>query len=65
MNYIIDWYLWYFPLLVIFAFIQNQQRVKYLANASESKKEDDFRVPLIFSIIVFLPIILITGNRFY
>ena len=63
MNYIIDWYLWYFPLLVIFAFIQNQQRVKYLANASESKKEDDFRVPLIFSIIVFLPIILITGNR--
>lgn len=58
------WYLWYFLFLVFMGFVYVQQKDKYLSS-EEGKllKSDDYRVSLIFSLLVFLPLMIISGLR--
>ena len=60
-----SWYLWYYILLAFFGFIYVQQKNKYMASDEGKllKSEDDYRVSLVFALLVFLPIILIVGFR--
>ena len=65
MSYFLDWYLWYFGILAILGVVYSYQKTKYLEceNGINLKAEDNYRSSLIFSILVFLPIILIVGYR--
>ena len=65
MSFIFDWYLWYFGLLAIFGVVYSYQKTKYLetVNGIKENAEDDYRSSLAFSFLVFLPLILIVGNR--
>lgn len=65
MKYFFDWYLWYYLLLIVFGWIYKRQKIGYLASDSGSglKSEDDYRAGILFSIMVFLPLILISGFR--
>lgn len=65
MTYFFDWYLWYFVLLAIFGIVYSYQKTKYIEseNGIKLKTEDDYRSSIWFSILVFLPIILLVGYR--
>lgn len=65
MNIFFDWYLWYYFLLAVFGWIYKNQKNGYLASEKglSLKSEDDYRAGLLFSFLVFLPLILIVGYR--
>lgn len=67
LRYFSDWYLWYYLFLAVMGFVYVRQKNEYLASAGgESiKAEYDYRSGLIFSVLVFLPLILISGYRTY
>ena len=65
MKIFLDWYLWYYLLLIVFGWIYKNQKLGYLARekGSNLKSKDDYRPGIVFSILVFLPLILIAGYR--
>ena len=69
MDYIFSWYLWMFPLFGIFACMLVSQKNKYVLENCPVKSalnydmSDNYRVGLLFSFIVFLPMLLIAANR--
>ena len=65
MKVFLDWYLWYYLLLIFFGWIYKRQKIGYLAsdNGSSLKSEDDYRAGVLFSFLVFLPLVLIAGYR--
>ena len=65
MSFFLDWYFWYYGFLAFFGFLYVQQKNVYLASKEGQilKSEDDYRVSIIFSVLVFLPLILIAGFR--
>ena len=59
------WYLWYFIYLTIMSFLYVYNKDKYLASdeGKQLKNEDDYKVGFVFAILVFLPLILVSGFR--
>lgn len=69
MEKFFSWYLWLIPLLVFFAHILNSQKKRYVLNSHDSSlpinynSPDDYRAGFIFSLLIFLPLVIISGNR--
>lgn len=65
MDNFINWYLWYFILLAIFGWFYRYQQVAYIASEKDLniQSKDNYRAGIVFSILLFLPLILIAGYR--
>lgn len=69
MSFFVNWYLWYYFFLGIMAYIYFQQKNRALAGNIEGRvinphdTDDDYKAGIIFSILVFLPLIWLSGNR--
>ncbi len=65
LRYFTDWYLWYYIFLAVMGVLYVQQKNRFLATVegNQLKSEDDYRVGLIFSVLVFLPMIIIAGTK--
>lgn len=60
-----DWYLWYYIFLAFMGIVYVQQKNKFLASDEGHKLESEssYRVSIVFALLTFLPIIIITGFR--
>lgn len=69
MRIITEWHLWLLPILGVFEFILLQQKRRYAMEHSridspiDYSVSDDYRVTLIFAILLFLPFVIIAMNR--
>lgn len=69
MSIIFDWYLWMFPLFGVFEYILIHNKKIYASKHTLPNSPlnydaaDDYRVPVGFAILVFLPFIIVSANR--
>lgn len=69
MNLIIDWHIWILPLFGLFEFIYIKNKYIYASEHGELNSKvnnsiaDDYRTSILFSILLFLPLVIIAGNR--
>ncbi len=69
LRYFTDWYLWYYFFLGIMAYMFIQQKNKVLAGNTDRQvtnpydADENYKAGIIFSILVFLPLIWISGSR--
>lgn len=69
MEIIFNWYLWVFPIFGIFLFIESSKKRLFVSNNTlpnmplDYNLADKYRASILFSILVFLPMILIAGYR--
>lgn len=60
-----NWYLWYYIFLAFMGviYVQQKNRVLLSEDGNNLKSEDDYRASVIFSILVFLPLVIIAGTK--
>ena len=71
MNLVFDWHLWMLPLFEIFEVVFAKNKFIYSSEHGELNSKvnqsiaDDYRASIFFCILLFLPFVLIAGNRSY
>lgn len=69
MRYFFDWYLWILPCLAFFAYVLISKKKRFafenttLGTEINYEIADDYRVSLLFAILIFLPFIFISTYR--
>lgn len=64
-RYFTDWFLWYYVFLAVMGliYVQQKNKTKNLVEGQTTEFGEDYRSSWVFSILVFLPLILIAGFR--
>lgn len=69
MNLIFDWHLWMLPIFLIFEVVFAKNKFVYASEHGELNSNvkqsvaDEYRASIFFCILLFLPFVLIAGNR--